>query len=296
MNGHKRMGGLRRFLGGLPTGQRLAAVTIVVVMIASGWWLGTSRPVSGGGMEPVLDRSFSIAELTGITERLRSQSIPHEIREDRVYVPTARRMEALADLYEVEAFRERTADGFDAMVKQMSPWDLPEKTDKLFTHDLQKKLASMIMQRTGVRKATVIINPTNERRLNGLSVRPTATVDILTRADEADGAVAGELLDRRQIADAAVTSVIGSVANLSRDQVMVTIDGASYNAGAEAAAAAAAREAMEHQQRLEQVHAAKLRQLLQFIPNVVVSVSVGADPADETGGVDADPFTNGGFP
>ena len=263
MDGHKGIGGLRRFLGGLSTGQKLSALTIVVVMASSGWWLGTSRPVSAGAMEPVLDQSFSIAELTSVTERLRSQAIPHEIREDRVYVPAERRLEALADLYEVDAFRERTADSFEAMARQMSGWDSPGKTDQLFTHVLQNRLASTIMQRHGVRKATVFIDRTNERRLNGLSVQPTATVDILTRGDEADGAAEGELLDRRRLADAAVNAVRGSVASLSRDQVMVTIDGASYNAGAEAAGAA--REAMEHVLRLEQVHSAKLRQFLRFI-------------------------------
>ena len=294
MDGHKRMGGLRRFLGGLPTGQRLAAVTIVVVMIASGWWLGTSRPVSGGGMEPVLDRSFSIAELTGITERLRSQSIPHEIREDRVYVPTARRMEALADLYEVEAFREGSKDGFGAMINHMSALDPPGKTGMLFNEHRQERLASIIMGWPGVRKARVIIDSTYERRLNGDSIRPVATVDIQTRGEIEEATTPAEMIDRRQLADAAVNAVSKSVASLSPDQVMVTIDGASYGVGAEAAAAA--REAMEHQQRLEQVHAAKLRQLLQFIPNVVVSVSVGADRAVDTGRVDADLFTDGGFP
>ncbi len=62
----------------------------------------------------------------------------------------------------------------------------------------------------------------------------------------------------------------GAVSTLSSERVKVTIDGASYNVGSEEFAG----DIPERRQQCEQAYVAKVRQLLSFIPDVLVSVSV----------------------
>ena len=265
MDGQTRFTNLRRHLAALSPAQKLAAATIVLVMLGSAWWVNSPRVASRSGMEPILDQPFSTAELISITERLRTQKVPHEVRDGKVLVPADRRMDALSDLYYADALRG-TEDGFDALVKQMSAWDSPSKTDKLFDHHREQAVQRVISRFAGVRKATVIIDSTSQRRMDGASIHPAAMVDIQTRQD------VGTRINSQQLAHAAVNVLTGSLANLSRERVTVTIDGASYNLGD--GSVVESRDAVERRQQLEHAHVAKLRQLLGYIPDVMVSVSV----------------------
>src|SRR5207249_10855707 len=71
-----------------------------------------------------------------------------------------------------------------------------------------------------------------------------------------------------------INVVTGSVAQLSRDRVMVTVDGATYNSAAGGQDLAGTDEMIARKQQCEQAAVAKVRKLLSYIPDVVVSVSV----------------------
>src|SRR5207248_10582971 len=107
-------------------------------------------------------------------------------------------------------------------------------------HAREVRVPNMIGHFPTVRRATVLIDPTNERHISG-SIVPTATIDVQTRA--------GETSSRRQLADAAVNVVTGAVAALSRENVKVTIDGASFNVPSDDALAGA--DALERRQQCE---------------------------------------------
>ena len=269
---------LGRALAELTPARRVLAGTLVAVMIVSGVWAISRRAalLSGGGasssrMEPVLDQPFTRGDVDRITRHLKAESVPHEIADGRVLVPADRRLDVLSDLFYAGILGgSGNESGFDALVRQMSAWDAPSKTDKLFNHYREETLARVIAGYDGVRKATVIIDPTSERRLGGDSVQPRAMVDVQTRSE---GSV-----DSRQIAEAAANALTGAIANLSRDNVRITIDGATYNLDATAAAlqqGPADLVARKHQS--EQMHAAKVRQLLSYCGDVLVSVSVDLD-------------------
>ncbi len=248
-----------RSLTGLTVSQKLSAGVLVAIMIATGFWL--ARDAERGAMEPVLDQAFSDADVVQIANRLTEKKVSHYERDGKIYVPADRKLEVLSDLIYTDTLIGNTESGFDALVKESSLFDSPSKADKMFNHAREQMLQSIIRGFHGVRKATVLIDPTNERHINGGSITPAALVDIQTRGNEATP---------RQLASAAVNAVTGAVSTMSSDRVKVTIDGASYNVGSEEFTG----DIPERRQQCEQAYVAKVRQLLSFIPDVLVSVSV----------------------
>jgi flagellar biosynthesis/type III secretory pathway M-ring protein FliF/YscJ len=251
--------------------QRRLALTLVTVMIATGaWWSVRSVRSAASAMEPVLAQKFADADVVQITDHLRARGVTTELRDGRILVPADRKLDALSDLIYSELLAGNTESGFDALIKQTSVWDTPSKTDKMFNRAREVTLEGVVRRFKGVRKATVIIDPTNERHIGG-SITPSALVDIQTRP----GAGAAP----RQLATAAVNAVTGAVSTMSREKVRVTIDGASYNvpqAETEDAVAnaTAAADVLERRQQCEQMYATKVRSQLKFIPDLLVSVSV----------------------
>ncbi len=248
-----------RSVASLSVAQKLAAGVLIVGVIGAGAWM--TNQSTRGAMEPVLDQSFNDADVVQIAQRLSEKKVPHEVREGKVYVPAGRKLEVLSDLIYSDTLVGNTESGFDALVKQSSIFDTPSKTDKMFNHARETMLSGVIGQFRGVRKATVLIDPTSERHISGGSISPAALVDIQTRGNEATP---------RQLASAAVNAVTGAVSTMSRERVKVTIDGASYNLGAEEFGG----DVLERRQQCEQAYVTKVRGLLSYIPDVLVSVSV----------------------
>jgi flagellar biosynthesis/type III secretory pathway M-ring protein FliF/YscJ len=268
MQDRKRLEGVSRYLAGLSVPQRLAAGTLLVVMLATLVWLGARTPRgSGAAMEPLLNQSFAESDLLPITDRLRARSITHEVREGKVYVAADKRLDALSDLYYTAVLTGSGpgTGGVEDVARQLSAFDPPSKADKLFNRAREQTCERVIGRFRGVRKATVVIDPTNERHIGGASVMPSAMVDLQTQGE----------INARQLSSASINVLTGSVAQLTRDRVKVTIDGATYNsAGGDDDALAGADELMARKQQCEQMYVAKVRRLLSYIPDVVVSVSV----------------------
>src|SRR5207302_2457524 len=82
----------------------------------------------------------------------------------------------------------------------------------------------------------------------------------------------------------------------ARERVRVTIDGASYNSGgAGGEEIAGSDDILARQQQCEQMYVAKVRQLLSYIPDVMVSVSVDLHvPARPTEAAGRDAASSGG--
>jgi flagellar biosynthesis/type III secretory pathway M-ring protein FliF/YscJ len=293
---------LQRALAELSTARKIFAGTLIAVMIATGVWVigrgggpwsRNGAGTGGGVMEPVLDQVFTDADVARIVKHLDAKGIDHQVQGDKVLVASSQRLDVLSDLFYAGILGGgggTKSSGFDALVKQMTPWDAPSKTDKMFNRYLEQTVEEVIARHPGVRKTTVVIDPTNERRLGGESILPTAMVDIQTRAD-------GHA-NPRQISQGAVNVLTGVIANLSADRVRVTIDGATFNARADAleAGSGSSGDLLERKQKSEQLHVAKVRQLLSYIPgDVLVSVSVdlevpvvAAEEADASAKTQAD--------
>src|SRR6185436_18531702 len=98
-----------------------------------------------------------------------ARSVPHEVRDGKVYVPADRKLDALSDLYYASVLTGNNGveTGFDALIKQMSAFDPPSKTDKLFNRAREQTCERVIGRFRGVRKATVVIDSSNERHIGG---------------------------------------------------------------------------------------------------------------------------------
>ena len=258
---------LQRALGELSPARRLLAGALVAVMLATGVWAisrvasSASGDLAGGAgaMEPVLDQAFAEADLARISKHLDAKGVDYKIEDGKVLVAANERLDVLSDLFYAGILGGGSpsggkSSGFDAMVKQMTAWDPPSKTDKMFNRYREEKVEEVIGRYPGVRKTTVVIDPTNERHLGGESIVPTAMVDIQTRGEGS--------ANPRQLSQAAVNVLTGVIANLSRDRVRVTIDGATFNAGSDALIGGngSSGDLSERKQKAEQLHVAKVRQ------------------------------------
>src|SRR5262245_31931415 len=102
MSEQTRFAWVTRYLAGLSAGQKLTAGTLIAIMIGTAIWFsngGASRAPQASGWQPVLDQPFTEANINSIVDRLRTSSIPCEIRNGKVYVPAEKKLDALSDLY-----------------------------------------------------------------------------------------------------------------------------------------------------------------------------------------------------
>jgi flagellar biosynthesis/type III secretory pathway M-ring protein FliF/YscJ len=253
----------RQALGTLSATRKVMVGALIVLTGVSAVWL--TQQASRRGMEPVLDQVFSDADLIAIGDHLRAKNITYELRDGRVFVPADRKLDVLSELIYCNVVTGSTESGFDAMIARSSAFDTPSKTDKMFNHAREVSVQTVIRNFPGVRRATVIIDPTNERHIGG-SITPSALVDIQTRPSSGANA--------RQLAMASVNAVTGAVSTMDRAKVKVTIDGASYGVGGTENFDDVSGDMFARRQQCEQAYVTKVRQLLSYIPDVLVSVSV----------------------
>ena len=110
-------------------------------------------------MEPVLDQPFSEVDLARIVKHLDAKGVDHKVEEGKVFVAASQRPDVLSDLFYVGILGGNgKASGFDALVKQMTAWDPPSKTDKMFNRYREEKVEEVISRYPGVRKTTAIID------------------------------------------------------------------------------------------------------------------------------------------
>jgi flagellar biosynthesis/type III secretory pathway M-ring protein FliF/YscJ len=247
-------------LTNLPAGRKLLWGCLLAAVIAGGvLWGRMPRSVA---WEPVLDQPLDSSELTQITTYLSGAGVPFRNNGAKVLVPSDRKMQVLADLLYQDLLPSNTESGFDAIAKT-SIWDSSAKIDHLYTRAKEIALQNVIGRFPGVRKATVLIDPTSEQHING-SVTPSALVDIQTR---------GDVRNTHRLAVAAANAVTGAQSNLARNKVQVTIDGAPVQTTLDPSELAS-DERLERTQQREQFYVSKLRKQLSFIPDALISVSV----------------------
>jgi len=206
---------IQQQLGGLTASQKMLAGTLVAVMVLTlMWW---AKYAGEPEMEPVLNQSLAQEDIAQITTRLDSKGIHYQVSGDKIMVPADRKLEVLADLTYAHALPHDFKSGFDEMVKQMNPLDSESRDEAMYNEAKARSLAEVIRRMPGIADATVIIDPTSERRFNGDSIQPTASVSITTRQD-------GQA-HVKQIAEAAADWVAGAQAGLLRSRVNIVIDG-----------------------------------------------------------------------
>jgi|GEM_PF-743130 len=210
---------LQEQLSGLTSSQKMLAAALVIIMAMSLVWWG--RYAGQADLSPLLDQSFTADDMAQITSRLSAKGIQYTVSADRILVPTDRKIEILSDLGFAHLLPQKINTAFDEIVKQMTPWDTSDKDMHFWVEAKQRTLVAVIGSFPHVRDATVVIDPTSERRLDGPDITATAAVYLTTNSQD------GEQFNVRQLAVAAADLVAGAEAGLSRGKVTVVVDGAT---------------------------------------------------------------------
>src|SRR5580692_4284452 len=146
-------------LAGLTATQKMLVFSLLTIMVMTlMWW---SHWAAEPEMSPILgDQSLSQEDQQQILATLDSQSIPHKLVGDKVYVPADQKLEVLAVLGYSQALPRNFDTGFSDIIKQMNWLDPPDKTDQMFLQAKDQTLSSVIRRFPGVADAVVVIDPT----------------------------------------------------------------------------------------------------------------------------------------
>ncbi|MGD1278094.1 MAG: flagellar M-ring protein FliF C-terminal domain-containing protein [Tepidisphaeraceae bacterium] len=255
-------------VAGLSATQKMLTASLVAIMIMTLlWW---SNWAAQPEMEPVLNQSMSQDDIAVIVANLDAKGIPHRVAGDRVMVPSDRRLEVLAELGYSQALPRDFKTGFDDIVKQINWLDSPDKSDHMYLEAKQRTLSMVIRNFPGVSGAIVVIDPTNERRLDNTAIQPSAMVTITTNHSSHGSP--------KQLARSAADVVSGAAAGLLRSRINIIIDGLAYNVPDRDEDSLGGDDSIVDAQRQhEEFYRDKIRALFGDISGLMVSVTVKLD-------------------
>src|SRR4029453_19156706 len=112
---------IQQQLAGLSASQKMLAGALVAVMVLTLMHWG--RYAGESELEPLLSTPIAAEEVQRISQQLEATGVKYEISGDRILVPPEKRAKVFATLGMAGALPHNTSDGFDEIVKKISPWD-----------------------------------------------------------------------------------------------------------------------------------------------------------------------------
>ena len=251
---------LQKQLAGLNATQKMLTAALAAIMVITVVWWG--KYAGEAEMVPLLNQTFSPADLGRIEERLDQRGIHYSVSGEKIMLPADRRMEVLSDLTYSRLMPHNTQQGFDEMLKQMSPFDPEDKQAKLWNHGKEMLLSQIIGTFPDVVRADVIIDSTSKQRIEG-SIEPSATINIGLR----DGVKSSQAL-----VDAAADTVAGAESGLNAARIKVVVNGLAQRVHDSEDAVSGGDQQLALLQQHEASVEQKVRQAYSDIPGLLVSV------------------------
>ena len=211
---------IKEQLAGLTPSQRMLAGSLVVIMLMTLiYW---SRYAATAEMQDVLGQDLSPEELANVVRLIEEKGIEHKTVGNRIQVPADHRLEVLGMLTFAGAGPRDTSAGFDDIIAKMdSPWNTHVKEDEMFNRAKEALLGQVLRQWPGVREAQVIINNVKRRAFGEANIEPSATVSLKLRDVSTKPG--------KKFVKAAADAITGAVAGMTRKNVKVIVNGASYS-------------------------------------------------------------------
>ncbi len=257
---------IAKYLGRLNATQKLLIGSLVVIALMS---LFLVSQYAGRARLVELIPSVPAAEQGAKIRLLRGAGIKAEMRGTSLMVPADGEQSAIVHLSEANQLGGDKVLLFENLLDRQTWYLSRQQNEKLYTEALQNKLAQVIMGWSNIRSATVVLDVPEPNGLGAGVRQPTATVSATTRD--------GTPLSQSRV-DAIAAWVAGSKAGLSTDRVRV-IDGSpgggQRKASSEQDVQSSSR--LEHADRIETKTQEMLRELLSYIPGVVVAVTAEVD-------------------
>jgi flagellar biosynthesis/type III secretory pathway M-ring protein FliF/YscJ len=255
----------------LNASQKMLAGALAVIMVMT--LLYWARFAGTAEMEPLLDQSFSQQDITRITAELDARGIQYSVAGDKIKIPADRKWQVMAILGYEQMLPSSTAEGFDQIVKQMSPWDSAALTEAKLNEYRAASLSQVIRRFPGVRDAAVMIDPNSQRRI-GDSFSASAMVYITMKQA---GAKPG-----KQLVEAAAAVVAGSHAGMTPSDVTVVVDGVPQRVVDPNSDMVNSDESLDIIQSHERWLSDKIARQLAFIKDAKISVTVELDTESKT--------------
>ena len=252
---------IQRQLSGLNATQKMLTVALTAIMVITVvWW---AKYAGEAEMLPLLSQAFSPADLGRIQEHLDGKGIHYTVAGDKLLVPAERRIEILSDLSYSRLMPHNTSEGFDAIIKQSSPFDPEEKQAKIWNHGKELLLSQIIGSFPDVVQADVLIDPTSVMRIEG-SIEPSAVVNITLR----EGAKPSQ-----HLVDAAAEAVAGAQSGIVPGRIRIVVNGLAQKVRDSESPVDATEQLALIQQNEASVEQ-RVRQTYSDIPGLLVSVTL----------------------
>ena len=253
---------IQKQLAGLNASQKMLVAALAAIMVITVVWWG--KYAGEAEMVPLLNQSFSAADLGPIQDRLNSRGIAFSVTGDKLLVPADKRMEVLSDLTYFRLMPHNTQKGFEEIAKDMSPFDSENKQQKIWNHGKELALSQIIGNFPGVASADVIIDPTNKYSLDG-NIEPTATVNITLQETAKPS---------QKLVDAAADAVSGAVAGLNSRGIKVVINGVAQRVHDGQDTVASGSDQLELLQQYEASAEQEVRSVYKDCPSLLVQVKM----------------------
>jgi flagellar biosynthesis/type III secretory pathway M-ring protein FliF/YscJ len=258
---------IQQQLAGLTASQKMLAGALVAVMVLTLMHWG--RYAGEAELAPLLAKPMAAEEVRRISEQLDAAGIKYEVSGDRILVPADKQAKVFATLAMAGAMPRSTHDGFDEIVKKISPWDGQNRQDKMFNRGKEVFLSEVIGNLPDVFSAQLSIDPTQKRQLGG-GVEPTASLNITMKPG---------VKAPRKLVEAAARIVSGAQSGLTLKNIQVVVNGAYHPVSEEGDAGGYDQDRrQQEEERLSRV----VLDLMKDIPGLQVWVSVKVDHQNRT--------------
>jgi flagellar M-ring protein FliF len=252
---------IRAQLEQLSVAQKALIATLLVLLLLVGFLLlqyaGQPRTV------PITQ--FSSSGGNQVLSRLRAAGIDAQRQGGQVVVPIDKRNEAIALLVQDNLLSKDAASAFDELVANQSPWSTEQQDRRSFLVAKNKVLSRILEKMQTVREANVVIDMPQDQGFGQTHVQPSASVSVTLAGGES-------INDERVAAIAGL--VAGSVAEMSPQNVTIIDSNRGQQYTVNDPAEAQADELRELVRQEEQYFKKKLTNALQYIPDVIVAVTV----------------------
>jgi len=167
----------RAHLKGLGTSQKLAIFLCVVVMAGALVWMfqWSGQPE----WEPILPGQVWTDEELEKAKKVLDQG-EYRITGSQILVPASERRSIRSKLGQAGALPRDTRAGFEALMKETSPWKSQTQQSREWVVAYGNQLAMDLEGWKGVRRAQVILQMPKHRQLGAAVSRPSASVSVET--------------------------------------------------------------------------------------------------------------------
>lgn len=251
--------------------QRIAIALLLVVLLGATYQMLTWA--GGPDWQPLLDQSFTPAQIQRVQGELAAVGMSSRVEGDRILIRgnDDERQRLMAMLAQKDALPRDMTPGYAALMKETNAFISTQESKWRQARGLEAEIAAVLRRFQGVRDASVLVQvPENRGFATRAKTSASASVNLVLNE--------GDVLDKKRIA-AIANFVAGAVPGLTVHDVKIT-DGVQFHRAPDPNSQVPG-DMLELQLAAENLHTRKIYDQFSFIPGLVVNVHARLRDADE---------------